>query len=36
VVVRLTASPLRYGDQVSGVILVMETREEREAVDRAV
>jgi len=37
VVVRVTASPLRYGDDVNGVVLVMETetREEREAADRA-
>jgi len=35
VVVRITASPLRYGEQVTGVILVMETREDREPADRA-
>jgi hypothetical protein len=35
VVVRVTASPLRYGDEVNGVILVMEPQESRQQADRA-
>jgi len=35
VVVRVTASALRYGEAVNGVILVMEPREDKEPADRA-
>ena len=35
VVVRVTASPLRYGEEVNGVILVMDAHEDREPADRA-